>query len=113
MKYEFTILHVIQDGINDECLLQFSYNPEKDEIKLHSLKGRLFILHGVSFDSIIRVAMMQENYVRTLDGELDKEVTQEDNHIYLNIADYAQYFGLNDDYFVENISIPNKELKTR
>ena len=115
MKYEYTIIHVIEDGINDEFQILFSYDPEVDvEPRFYMSKGRYFILHGLSLKEIIYAAIMQDNFVRSLDGELNKEITKEDNHIYFNINDYALIKNLENNYFKNSLNYePNKELKTR
>lgn len=114
MKFNHTTLHVFEDGINDEFIIEFSYNPEVDREPIaYLVKGRWFILHGINFVSVLNAAIMQENYVRALDGELEEEVSQEDNHIYFNINDYASILSLGTNYFKENTIGENKELKLR
>ena len=115
MKFNHTTLHVFEDGINDEFIIEFSYNPEVDREPIaHLLKGRWFILHSINFVNVLNAAIMQENFVRSLDGELEEEVSQEDNHIYFNINDYALIKNLENNYFKNSLNYePNKELKTR
>ena len=115
MKYEYTTIHVIEDGIDGEFLIQFSFDPEVDkEPRLLAAKGRAFVLHEVGYKEIIYYAMMQNNIVRSLDGELDTEIKPEDNHIYFDINDYALIKSYEKKKKKNNLNYdPNKELKTR
>ena len=107
MKYENTIIHIINDNIEGEFKFQISYNPEDNKIKFHASYGNVAILNGIRFDEIVKLAIMQENYVRFLDRELNKEVSPEENHIYINVCDYLN------NYDVYNVLGKKKELKTR
>ncbi len=107
MKYENTIIHVIHDGMDGEFLIKFSYNPEEDKIKFYGCYGNIALLHGIDFETIIRAAIIQENYVRYIDGESNKEISPEDNHIYLNVWDYVCT------YEAAASEEKNKQLKTR
>ena len=107
MKFDKTVIHVIHDEIDGEFLIQFSYDPEEDRITFYGSYGKLAILNGIDFETIIRGAIVQETYVRYLDGEFDKEVAPEDNHIYYNVSDYVMT------NFIEESNEENKQLKTR
>ena len=105
MKYENTILHVFEDGIKEEFQIQFSYDSETGKILPISWKGRFFILHGISIPEIINTAIMQNEYVASIDGE------KYTDHIYFDINDYALIKGLENNHFKNELNYePKKSL---
>ena len=104
MKYQNTIIHVIEDGCNDEFLIQIGYDEKTNSITPLRMKGNLKFVKKKNYIDIVHAAIIQNEYVAALDGEVYYD------HIYFNINDYDKIIEIESKYFYSENDNESKKL---